>query len=261
MTSPDPVDPEARSVGVIAALIVFVFLVLLAVFLYISRLSPDGSRNGEPGASPGAAGVRARAWATSVAAPAPSRIAPGPLPTAPGEGTPLVRYQDARYGFRMDLRDSWRPADAATTEPAFPDADYNVVFEDPDTGARLAVSVWDDGTVVDVPLWVPAVAPGMRPVGDEWVPRDTVAGEPTLAMWSAQSPTLPARYAAFLTHDGRRYRVAYSAADGGARIGEFVRALVSLEFGDDDTPDLVAPLPQPTPRQVTAPAGTPAGTP
>jgi hypothetical protein len=152
----------------------------------------------------------------------------------------------------MDLRDTWRRAEVATTEPAFPDAGYDVVFEDPASGARLGVSVWDDGGVEAIALWVPLVAPGMRPVSGRWEPTDTVAGEPALAMWSADSATLPTRYASFLSHAGRRYRVAYSAADGGTLIGEFVRALVSLEFGSADTADLVAPLPQPTPRTFSA---------
>jgi hypothetical protein len=233
-------DPEARSMGLIASLMVLVFLVMLSVFLYISRLARDGN----PWTTDAAATTVA-ADATPTEDPTVGSSAVAALLPTPRQDSPLARYADARFGFRLDLPEHWRHAVAVDPAPIFPTADYDVVFEEATSHARLAVSVWENAPDDASTLWAALVAPGLQSVDGRWPTEAQVSGVPAAVLWADETPVVPARYAVCLVRDGRRYRVAYAASDGGARLSEYARAVVSFELGADDTPDTIPPLPRP----------------
>ena len=232
-----------RQMGSMVVLVTILLLVLVAVLGYVTRMA-SLSRVGLAGTPP-ASTVAPEATGGPTGSPAPTIGAPagaGLLPTVSARAGSLTTYRDERDGFRLQVQSFWRKA-AVSSDPRWPvEPDYDVVFEEPVTGARLAVSRWPEGAPVAASQWVRLLAPGMEPVDGRWPSVATVAGEAATLVWSDESATAPARYGAFFERNGRRYAVTYSAADGGGLAEEYVRALVTLEWTEADTPDLI-PLP------------------
>jgi hypothetical protein len=122
-----------------------------------------------------------------------------------------------------------------------------VFFRD-GTDERLAVMVRYDASHRVLEQWVERLAPGTSPVDGRSRANATIAGQPARIVWRDESPTSPAFYAALLAHGDRAYAITYSAADGGAMIQEFLRALVTFEFAATESLDTIPPIPQPSSR-------------
>lgn len=232
-------SPITRHAAGLVVLATLVTLVVVAVFWYVSRLP-----------------LETPATAADLAAPAAqSGPVTGPLPVPPGAGRDLVPYRDAAGGFAFERLASWE----ARTPGRIEDDDgrsRTVVFEERGSRARLTVTVWPGrGATPPARAWVEEQAPGMDSVDGRWPTEAVVAGVPAVIVWRDESPDAPARYAAFVRHGGDLVRVAYAASDGGALLGEFARALVTLEWEDGDTTDLIPPLPRPAGRYYPAVTG------
>jgi hypothetical protein len=185
------------------------------------------------------------------------------------------RYVDARHGFELLVPGGWRQGksapeggggddpDVAAAGPGAGSgsldappagaqaglaglaADYDVAWEDPATGARLAVSAWEAGRVASFPLWSALVGAGMAPTAGEAPYNALVAGQPALLLWAPESAVSPARYALLFERGGRYFRLAYGAADGGAGLVDFGRAAASLRWPEDTPAAAVVPLSPP----------------
>jgi hypothetical protein len=238
------VEPIARrQLAVAAALAALMVLVVVAVFLDVRRLAGV--------VTPGPLTLAPAPAGTPTAGPTVAASArPGVLPTLPSGGGTLHYVDETGHlgGFRLDLSSNWRQLDttdsrAASSEPV------HVIFSNPASGARLAVTAWPgEGKAPLSRTWIQEQAPGMASVDGRWPTEAVIAGDQALIVWADEAPDVPARYAAFVRHAGNAYRVAYSASDGGALLADYARALVSLEWTDDDTTDMVPPLPRPAGR-------------
>jgi hypothetical protein len=247
-------DDNLHPVALVATVIGALCLILLAVLLFVAQLSRHGDTASTqeltaPGAS-SATGVPVGFGTTlppTTGYPAPTSQVPVTPLTTPGTiPAHWHRYVDQLYGFELELPEDWREA---TIEPApmavAEIADHDVAFEQPDTRARIAVSVWDAAGRAPFALWLGIVARGMVAVDGQLPTNAWVAGQPALVVWSPDTPTTPAHYGVFLERDGRYYRLTYSATDGGAGIGTFLRALVTLTWNDEPATDLIPRLPLP----------------
>jgi len=186
---------------------------------------------------------------TAPAALPPTLPAPGlPLPTPSGSGRQWRVYRDPQYGFQLEVPAGWRASEVGDEDAPASSADHSAVFEAADTGARLAVSVWEASELASFYLWAGVVARGMQSVDGQLPTNALVAGHAALVVWAPESPATPAQYAALLARQSRYYRLAYSATDGGAALGDFVRALVPLSWDGEETQDIIPPLPAPTGR-------------
>ena len=237
-------DEWLRNVGMVGVFTAILFVVLLGVFFFLvplSRQREAASTQERETPTPPAAGLEA--------APTPTPVGvTGPLPTEAEPVGALAAWTDERYGFRVLLPERWRPATVDGAEGPLGAADYDVVFEDPATGARLAASVWEAAGWASFGAWATAAAPGYTSVDGGWPTNAVVAGHPALVVWSPETPTSPLRYAALLEVDGRFYRLAHTAPDGGGSVADFARALVSLGWAAEETVDLIPPLPAPSGR-------------
>ncbi len=220
--------------GVVGVIVVALVAVVLTVFLYVVPISRGRTSvlEGKPG--------------PVAAAPVPGATGTGPAGDAmlpsPAHGGSPERYSDPRYGFELTVPAEWRRATVATEPRQTLAADYDVVWEHPDTGARLAVSAWDADTVTSFGLWSALLGAGMQSVDGRMPTNAVVAGQPALLLWAAETPTTPARWAVFLAHGDTYYRVAYAAQDGGAAIADYARALATLRWPGEASTPLMLPL-------------------
>lgn len=256
---------EAGSIGAAAAALVALFLVLLSVFVYLSRLNrgPVGAGpSGTPPAGPGPVtqGEDAPPEVTALPIAGPPAAAPGGAfldvlsVLTVGAADAYQTHRDEAWSYELLLPGSWEAATVAATGQRLAEPAHDRVLQEPATGARLALSVWDaaDEENLTLQAWAERVAPGLSPVGDSWEPNATVAGEPALCLWSAEAASQPLRLATLLRHGDRLYLLSYGAPDGGAALAHYVKALVSLRFLDQDpaagTADQIPLLPLPDPR-------------
>ena len=292
---PGDKEDRFRDIGTAAAAMLALFLVLLSVFIYISRL--DLAELAEDRGAPASGTVsdppiRAASSGDSTEVDAPvsggSRSEGAPSSTdgrraEPDEvegtiegssniGLPDVSNaanDEARIaapsaeaaqwsqslgdrGYQVRIPAGWRQASVNEAAPPLRAADHDLVLEEPNSGARIAVSIWDASELVPLVLWAPSVAEGMRPVDGQWAQNAVLAGEPAMLLWAQETPISPARYAAFVGHAGRYLRLAYSASDGGEALDSYAQLLNSLRWSDavdaTDVGDRLPPLPMPRPR-------------
>jgi hypothetical protein len=241
-----------RSLGVLAVVVVVLSLVLLAVFLHIVPLARErtevASQEAGPRVSSGVPPTVGSPDDALFTAPPGLTPQPGTIPTTDVPTTAVRTYQDADHGFRLDVPADWETATVAQVGPLYA-ADYDVVFAAPGSPARIAVSAWSTTGRAPFGLWLPLAAGGMLAVDGRFPTNAVVAGRPAAIVWSPESAADAAYYAAFLEDGGRHYwRVAYGAGDGGEAITDFLRALVTLEWGSEPTLDTIPPLPAPTSR-------------
>jgi len=211
---------------------------------------PGSSRDGM-GAQDDAPGVAAAQAPTGGDAPDPtgygaaSPAGEGAV-SAPRAAAPLAGwriYQDEPNGVSLMLPDGWRealPLPSAELAARLPD--HDVVFESPDGGQRLAVSTW--GALERPPFgdFVATVVAGMQPVDGLWPTNAFIAGVPALVVGAPEGPTTPLSYAAFLEHQDRYYRIAWSAYDGARDTTVFARALATLAWpAQTGSPELPGP--------------------
>ncbi len=273
-----------------------VFVIVLAVALLIGRQNaqPPSAELATPGAgadataqppvpadpaqaatmTAGAAGPAGRATEGAASAPggtlAPTQrsrrnagptatpAAGQPLAVPAGRQAPLETYRDPEGDFQVEIPRTWQAAVIDGSTAPWPAADQDVIWIQPDSGARLAVSMWQLGAQVPLPRAALEFAPGQAPVSANGPTNAMVAGVPALVLWAPESPVLPAVYTTLLQHEGAVYRVSYAANDGGAALVDYVRLLVSLEWttpdgSAGDTLDTIPPLPQPTSRYFPSP--------
>ena len=239
-----PLTRPSRQAAALAALGGLVALVVVGVLLDLRRLADERSTP-SGGVVPVAMGpvsppgdpLRDVGSATA-----------GVLPTWPSAGMEPAEHVDHRYRFRLRLMPAWSPI-APVAPDGGQDKAYHLAFEHPGTGARLAITVWPGaGTTATTRERVAELAPGMQSVDGHWPTGAMVGGEPAIIVWHDEEPDQPARYATFVRRAGDLYRIAYSARDGGLLLPEYARALVSLEWSEEDTTDLVPPMPRPTGR-------------
>lgn len=234
------VDPAApTSIGTAAAALVVLFLVLLSVFIYLSRLNQGAADLvAAPPAEP-----RVEATATGA-----STL--GALTVSAAGGYQALR--DPRWNYAVLFPEDWPSAAVDGSGSLLAQADHDRVVEDPRTGARMALSVWTAGEDLPLEDWAGRVAPGMQPTDGSWQANATVAGRPALALWAAESATRPGHYVTLLLKDGRLYGLSYAARDGGAALADYAKALVSLSWPNDpvmaDQADQVPLFPLPAPR-------------
>lgn len=253
-------EDESHEVIMVVVLMVLFFAVLGVTFVYmVSQLqhreasAPQEQSTvfGDTLADPAAAAVPTSGADQPTVAPKPSPVglpaAGSPLPT-PGEGHRWREYQEPVTGLSLQVPDHWQHALLRREDSPAPVADIDVVFEDTASAARLAVSAWDASQLASFTSWASTTARGMQSVDGRLPVNALVAGREALVTWAPESATTPATYAAFLEREGIFYRVAYTAADGGGAIGDFIRALVTLEWDEAQTVDTVPPLPVPTGR-------------
>lgn len=232
-------DPAApASIGTAAAALVALFVVLLSVFIYLSRLNGAVTEQ-----------VAGRA-PTRPTPPAASGRGPSSLTVSAADGYQSLR--DPRWNYALMFPKDWRSAAVDGGSGLLAQADHDRVVEDPTTGARLALSVWTADEERSLADWAARVAPGMLPADGSWQPNARVAGSPALALWAPESATQPVRYATLLLAGGRLYALSYAAQDGGAALADYAKALVSLSWLDDaaaeGSPDQVPLFPLPAPR-------------
>jgi hypothetical protein len=243
--------PAIQSVGAASAALASLFLVLLSVFVFTSRLvrGDDAGRvqlGREAGAASAPRSLGRGQTGGSVASrtedsPAAAQLARLATKDAASE---FVSFEDPALGLSTSLPAGWREAtfrDAADPHSAADShgatdslnaADRDRLLEDPASGARLAISAWDARDLAPLELWVMGVASGMRSIDGRWPSNARLAGEDAIALWAPESPTQPARYAVFLAHGGRYYRLAYAANDGGAAMGAYALMLARLRWLD-----------------------------
>jgi hypothetical protein len=228
MSLPKWREDWVMNTGVVGVIVIALVLVVLSVFLYVVPLSQ------------GRATVRPGNGQPVAAAPGPGTTAPV-LPSPAVAGAP-ERYTDPRYAFDLAIPAGWRRA--AVTDEARPAlaADYDVVWEQPDTGARIAVSAWDARTVTSFLLWSALLGAGMQSADGQTPTNAIVAGRPALLLWAPETPTTPARLAVFLARGNTYYRIAYTAYDGDAAVADYARALATLHWPGDAASTLVLPL-------------------
>lgn len=232
----------ANNVGIVAVVAAVLVLVVLAVFLYLVPLSRGQTVAYPAERAPGSVGPTATPAAPATpGAGGAARAGVAVLPSPVSQAAPL-RYVDARHGFEMQVPAGWRQAKISDAERPPLAADYDVVWEDPTSGARLAASVWDAEPTTSFVLWSALAGAGMTSVDGTAPYNAVVAGQPALLLAAPESPTMPARYAAFFGRAGKHYRLAYAAFDGGNAIADFARALASLRWPGDPPATLVLPL-------------------
>jgi len=282
-----------RNAAGLMALAGVIAFVVAGVYLYVSRLSPpitavsstdtparpaalgqaaearadaqgDVYRPDIPGAmttAGSAAQATPRTEASSGANPTLGSVAlgtPGPLPTSAGRTELLTEYRDEAAGFSFALQPTWTPVVRETASDN--GGPRSVVFEDPATGARIAVTHWPQiGGAATQETWIEEHAPGMASVDGRWPTEAIVAGTPSLVLWADETPDTPARYTALVPHAGDLFAITYSARDGGQLLGEYARVLVTLEWSGTDTTDLIPPLPKPAGRYFPSIAPTASG--
>ncbi len=227
----------AGNAGVVAVIVVGLFVVVLAVFLYLVPLS----RGQDPGLAQSAPAAGATPGAPSIPAAGGESGGMAVLPSPVTDGK-AQEHSDTRYGFRLMVPAGWARAQVSDDERPALAADYDVVWEDPDSGARLAVSAWNGENVASFVLWSALVGSGMQSVDGQVPTNAVVAGQPALLLWAPETPVTPARFALFLERDGTYYRVTYSAHDGGAAISDYARALATLRWPDSPDTPLLLPL-------------------
>ncbi len=245
-------DEGQRHTMVVAGLTAVLFLVLLAPFVRTLRLvrglGPVDSTAMEGAATAVVTGTIESEILTGsrpggASSPEAAEAAGSPLPT-PGEAADWTAYHDPTYRFSLEIPMSWEQQTldhpASRYEP-----DTDVLFEDAASGARLAVSVWQASSERPVDEWLEEVTSGLEPVDGRRPYNSLVAGRDALVTWSAETPTYPAQYAAFVPGPDHNYRVSYSAVDGGAAMPVFIRALVSLSLDGSEALDTIPPLPMP----------------
>lgn len=268
--SPAPARPqtaqgrEAGSVGAAAVALVALFLVLLSVFIYLSRLNRGPVVEGPamPTVDPSLAAPEAESAAIVTALPvadAPPAASGGGLLNMlsvlkAGAADAYRTHRDDTWGYEVLLPDAWKAATVVAAGQRLAEAAHDRVLEDPGSGARLALSVWEGAAAEDLPLqaWAERVAPGLAPAEGGWEPNATVAGEPALSLWSGEAASQPLRLATLLRHGDRLFLLSYGAPDGGAALAHYVKALVSFRFLDQDpateAADQIPLLPLPDPR-------------
>ena len=275
----------SRPLAAVGAALALVFTVAMVVFLYIGSLagqlvnrdavangagtarnpqSPAGQAGGsEPATESTGTQAAQTAGSATSSNPAPggassgalaartvhaAEAQPGVLPTQTHPSQPR-RYSDPAFGFQVMLPDNWQAAEVHADDATPIDAaDYDVVFEEPESHARMSFSVWANPAQIPLNMWIMDAGSGMRSVRDQWPTNAFIAGAPALVMWSPETPATPARYGAFFVHDQQYWRVLYSADDGGVAAADFVRALRTLGWSDGDTGAIVPPLQWPTAR-------------
>jgi hypothetical protein len=248
-TSGRPPDAGPQAIGTAAAALIGLFLVLLAVFIYLSGLDAASTRPPEPAA--GGAGI-------------PAGAASGGRPLGASAESEYREVEQADWGYALLLPATWRETAPAGGPTAFRDADHDLIVQHPATGARLAISAWQAAGRGPLETWVLDAARGMESTDGRWPRNARVAGEPALALWGPERPALPIHYAVFLGHGERYYAVSYAAYDGGAALPDFAKALVSLTWldgggpvsilGGDEGQDMVPLFPQPASRYFPLPA-------
>jgi hypothetical protein len=230
----------ANNVGIVAVVAAVLVLVVMAVFLYLVSLS-RGQLVAYPAERMPATQTAATEAPAAGGAESPAVAGVAVLPSPVGQDPP-VRYLDARHGFEMQVPAGWRQAKVSDAERPPLAADYDVVWEDPSSHARLAASVWDAVPETSFMLWSALVGTGMSSVDGMTPYNAVVAGQPALLLGAPESPTTPARLAVFFGREGKHYRLAYTAHDGGAAISDYARALASLHWPSDPPATLVLPL-------------------
>jgi len=231
------------SIGAAAAALVVLFLVLLSVFIHLSRLNQSVAG---PPAAPDAAVVTA----PDPAATATTALGLGALTVSAADG--YQSLQDEGWDYEVMFPKGWRSATVERSGTLLTQADHDRVVEDPLTGARMALSVWTASEDQPLEAWAERVAPGMQPTDGTWPANARVAGRPAVALWAPESATQPGHYATLLLKDGRLYGLSYAARDGGTALADYAKALVSLRWlaeGDrEGQADQVPLFPLPAPR-------------
>lgn len=244
-----------------ATMIVLVVAAAAIVFLYVARLTRGAAPPavGDPGSRATATAI---AFATrtggqvgsepgegdSLSGARSSRRVPGSIPTPPDSGARIVTYVDPAHGFRLSHLDSWQPIVIDDAPPPGRPPRYDVVFLQPGSAERLAVTVWPEPATENLDSLAAMLDPAMRSVDDRLPANADIAGAPALIAWREESPTTPATYAALLVIDGTAYAVQYAAGNGGRMLQEFLRAVVSFELGPGSSADTVPPIPRPAAR-------------
>jgi hypothetical protein len=212
---------------------------------------PGGAESAETAGAP-ADGSDSSPGLPGSAAPTATAAAGRPLVPPAGTTVRLETYRDPQGEFQLMIDRSWQAAET-DGEGAPPAAERDLTFVQPASGARLAVSIWDAAAGIALDRLATDLAPGLVPVDGRWPSNAMVAGERAIVLWAPESPAVPAVYAVFFEHEGRVYRVAYAANDGGAALLDFLRLLVTLEWiapdgSVGDTIDTIPPLAQPPSR-------------
>ena len=265
-----------QAIGTASGALASLFVVLLSVFIYTSRLirPAEEGRPNVPNASvltasqdaifrPGSGGASATNSEVATGDAPPLGLDPsaphdppaeaGTLLGGPPPSTDTVLVEDPALGIRIELPRGWQSAVFDDADGPLGAADRDLVVEDPASGARMAVSAWDASELAPLNLWLMGVASGMRSVDGRWPSNARVAGEDAMALWAPESPTQPASYAVFLAHEGRYYRVAYAARDGGDAIDAFLTSLAQFDWlspavSASSEADTVPSLPMPAAR-------------
>ena len=231
------------SIGAAAAALGVLFLVLLSVFIHLSRLNQSA-------AGPSTAPIAAPVTAPDPAATATTALGLGALTVSAADG--YQSLQDEGWDYEVMFPKGWRSATVERSGTLLTQADHDRVVEDPLTGARMALSVWTASEDQPLEAWAERVAPGMQPTDGTWPANARVAGRPAVALWAPESATQPGHYATLLLKDGRLYGLSYAARDGGTALADYAKALVSLRWlaeGDrEGQADQVPLFPLPAPR-------------
>lgn len=219
--------PSAASTGGTAGLLFALFLLLLSGFIWLgdelreAGLIPERSDSIRAGATEPLTGTAISGAGSANRARAE---------TLPGQSRTSPFYEDLISGFGLHLPDGWqrteRQSDASL--PSF--GDHDLILQDPQSGARFAISSWDAEGLASLPLFLGRIAPGFQPVDGDWQSNAEISGQPALVLWAPDSPTTPARYLAAMEHQGRFICLGYTALDGGAARERFKQLLESMRF-------------------------------
>ncbi len=153
-------------------------------------------------------------------------------------------FTESRHGYSLELPATWREVGAGTVDVTFGVTHTSALFVDPETEARLMVTVWDDSPLPGVRDWPTALEPNLVSVNGRRPVNGMVAGCPALVAWSERSPAGRPAYAAFFRRGDAYYRIHFLIGREATSLGAFHRALATLQWNGTTGRTMIPPLPR-----------------
>ncbi len=152
-------------------------------------------------------------------------------------------FAEPRHGYALEIPASWLEVEAAATGTTFGVTHTTAMFVDPETEARLMITVWDTSPLPRVQDWPTVIEPQMVSVNGRRPVNGMVAGLPALVASTASPDGGRPAYAVFFRRGSTCYRIHFLIGRQAAALGAFRRALVTLHWDDQAGLTFIPPLP------------------